>query len=131
MPARPKGLNAAAFLAAFRSTGSITKAAEAAKIDRRMHYRWMDENPEYRVQFEQACQEVGDMLEAEAIRRANEGVLNAVFYQGKPVGAVRMYSDGLMQFLLRGFKPEKYARSALEIGGSGGGPVELTIKLID
>jgi hypothetical protein len=116
---------ARAFLAAYRETASITKAAAAAKIDRTMHYRWLL-NASYKKAFEAAQEEAAQTLEDEAIRRATEGTLEPVFYQGDKCGAVRRYSDGLMQFLLRGFRPQKYA-ARTEISGPGGGPLEVSL----
>lgn len=118
--------NARAFLAAFRLTGNITKAADAAKIERTMHYRWLRSSPSYKKAFTDAHAEVGDMLEGEAIRRANEGVLEPVYYQGVACGAIRVYSDGLMLSLLKAFKPEKYReRVSAEVSGPGGGPIPI------
>ena len=52
----------------------------------------------------------GDALEAEAIRRATEGVLKPTgWYKGEPGGYIREYSDILLIFLLKGAKPDKYA----------------------
>jgi hypothetical protein len=47
-------------------------------------------------------------LEDEAVRRAYEGWLKPVFYQGRQCGAVRRYSDKLLMFLLKGWRPERY-----------------------
>lgn len=99
---------ARAFLAAFRITGSVVLAAEAVPVDKTMHYRWL-RNENYAKAFAGAEAEFGDMLEAAAIARAKDGVLEPVFYKGKPCGAIRVYSDGLMVHLLKRFKPEKYA----------------------
>jgi hypothetical protein len=50
-----------------------------------------------------------DILEAEAHRRAVEGVEKPVgWYKGRPGGYVREYSDVLLIFLLKGLRPEKY-----------------------
>lgn len=117
--------DARAFLKAFRVSGQITKAAEAAKIDRTRHYRWL-KNEKYAAAFKEAYNQVGDMLEEEAIRRAHDGVLEAVFYQGAPVGAIRVYSDGLMLKLLPRFKPEYRTHQAIEISGPQGGPIPVT-----
>ncbi len=116
---------ARAFLAAFRLTGSVTRAADAVKIERTLHYRWLKQSGRYASDFRKAADEFADALEGEAIRRANEGVLEPVFYQGKAAGAIRVYSDGLMQFLLKGLKREKYgvAHVAAELSGPGGGPM--------
>lgn len=96
-----------AFLKAFTLSGSITKAADDAKVERGMHYRWL-RDPKYLAQFKAARRTAIQGWEDEAVRRANEGVLEPVFYKGKACGAVRRYSDGLLMFLLRGAKPQKY-----------------------
>lgn len=110
--------------------GNITKAAEAAGVERSMHYRWM-KVPGYAVAFKAAEDQFGDVLEASAISRANDGVLEPVFYQGAPCGAIRKYSDGLMLALLKRFKPAQYAAKT-EITGPGGGPVksEITVTFV-
>ena len=123
------GFKQKAFLAAFRETASITKAADASKAHRRSHYKWLADDPDYAAAFERAKIEAGQTLEDEAIRRAHEGVLTPVFYKGKPTGAVREYSDQLLMFLLRGFIPEKYKdRVTAEVGGLNGGPIVLEDK---
>jgi len=61
--------------------------------------------------------EAADMLEAEAWRRALEGVAQPVVKAGVPVidpdtgkaMMIRRYSDALLMLLLRGSKPEKFA----------------------
>lgn len=115
-----------AFLAAYAQTANITKAAGAAKIDRTLHYRWLDRFPKYQKAFLAAEREAGDFIEGEAVRRATEGVLEPVFYQGEKCGAVRRYSDGVMMTLLRGFKPQKYSNKT-EITGAGGEPLAIEI----
>jgi hypothetical protein len=127
MPRNQAQLNARLFLAAYRQTASITKAAAAAKVDRTIHYRWLH-NEAYKAAFAAAQEEAAQVLEDEAVRRATEGTLEPVYYQGLKVGAVRRYSDGLMQFLLRGFKPQKYSAKA-EITGADGGPIKTEIAI--
>ncbi|MES2136116.1 MAG: hypothetical protein V4502_03525 [Pseudomonadota bacterium] len=128
MPRSQHQANARAFLAAYRQTASITKAAAAAKVDRKVHYQWLAKWPGYKAAFQNAQEEAAQLLEDEAVRRATEGTLEPVFYQGIKCGAVRRYSDSLMQFLLRGFKPAKYSSKA-EITGAGGGPIETAIRV--
>lgn len=129
-----------AFLAAFKLTASITKAAAAAKCERGLHYRWLADDAEYAAKFEAAKEEAAQSLEDEAVRRAYEGVLEPLVYQGeftyerdakgrrkvkKPLG-IRKYSDALLIFLLKGLRPEKYRESfKAEISGPGGGPILL------
>ena len=71
-----------AFLAAFRLTASVTKAAAAAQIERGMHYRWLAD-AEYAAEFERAKDEAAQSLEDEAVRRAHEGILQPVIYHGR------------------------------------------------
>ena len=105
MPEKRIPPKARAFLAAYRESGSITKAAEAAKISRRLHYYWY-ESPLYKAAFDKAEIETGDIYEDEAKRRGVEGTLEPVFYKGKPCGAIRRHSDFLLAMILRRFKPE-------------------------
>ena len=107
----------AAFLAAYRGTGNILLACQAAQISRSSHYRWLQE-PDYAQEFEQAKKDAVDVLEAEARRRAVEGYMEPVgWYKGQAGGTVRRYSDALLIFLLKGAAPEKY-RERVEVSGA-------------
>jgi hypothetical protein len=87
----------------------------------------------------EAEETAGDLLEAEAVRRAKDGVKRPVLYRGKQVklpvrdeeGNVvpgkfeylyeTEYSDQLMMFLLRGFKSKKYGPKSM-MDQTGGVP---------
>lgn len=125
MPRKQAHVNADAFLAAYRATANVTEAAKAVNIDRRLHYRWLA-SAGYKKAFEEAQIEAAQILEDEAVRRAKDGTLEPVFYQGMKCGVIRRYSDGLMQFLLRGFNPRKYGHKT-ELTGPDGGPVQISI----
>ena len=140
------GNKQAAFLAAYVRTANITKAAKAAKIDRSLHYEWANDDERYAAAFGRAQAEAGELLDSEAIRRAYEGVLEPVIYQGEicfddrydeKTGitkrgkkiVIRKYSDALMIHLLKGFMPAKYRdRGSLEVSGPGGGPIPLDAR---
>lgn len=126
---RKKDANQAAFLAAFRETGNVSLAASAADVDRSTHYKWLDEDG-YSERFRLAQEDAVDALEAEARRRAVEGVEEPTgWYQGEPGGMVRKYSDTLLIFLLKGAAPHKYReRHELEHSGNVGVP-GLTVIL--
>lgn len=97
-----------AFLAAFAETGNLTRSAEAAGVVRRQHYEWL-EDAGYRKAFADAQAQATDALEAEARRRAVEGVEEPTgWYQGSPGGYVTRYSDTLLMFLMKGANPDKY-----------------------
>jgi len=138
--AKPKITRKAAFLAAYRATASITRAAAAAKISRSVHYCWLERDADYEEQFYAADREAAQIIEDEAIRRAVEGWDKPVIYQGelsytwnpktrrkstKPL-TVRHFSDSILLALLKGSKPEKYKdRQAVEHSGPGGGPIRV------
>lgn len=93
------------------TTGVVTAAAKAAKIDRRTVYNWLDSDPDFAEALEQAKESVIDMLEQEAIKRATTGK-----------------SDTLLIFLLKGMKPEKYSdRIRAELEHTGGITVKIAI----
>ncbi|MGH7056864.1 MAG: hypothetical protein ACREFZ_03135 [Acetobacteraceae bacterium] len=78
-----------------------------------------------------------DALEAEARRRALEGVATAVVYGGRVVldnaGApltIRRYSDALLTLLLRAHRPEKYRlRDSPRKDAPGTNDVAFTIRI--
>ena len=84
----------------------------------------LETDTDFAVSFQDALEDAADMLEAEAWRRALEGVSQPIMNFGKPVmdpvtgGAmmVRRYSDTLLMLLLRGSKPEKFSTRA-PVGG--------------
>ncbi len=107
-----------AFLAAFRETGNVRLACEVAKVGRSSHYRWLEKDPEYREAFGVAREDAIDVLEAEAHRRAVEGIEEpAGWYRGVAGGTVRRYSDNLLMFLLKGARPERY-RERYDVRGT-------------
>lgn len=96
-----------AFQAALRVTMNRSKAAIAAGIERTTHYHWVRTDPKYRAAIEQIEEHIGDTLEDEAIRRAFEGIQKPVSIGGERE-MVTEYSDTLLIFALKRFKPEKY-----------------------
>ena len=124
-----------AFLAAYAQTGNIAAASKLAQVGRRDHYRWIKADAEYALAFGEAHEEACDRLEAEARRRAVQGVEEPVYGKlpGKDtgtgqVGTIRKYSDTLLIFLLKGARPEKY-RERFEHTGANGAPLTFTLKL--
>lgn len=97
-----------AFLAAFSQLGHIGKAAATAGMCRDNHALWMKADPEYSAAFALAEEMAIERLEAEADRRAVEGVDRPVFYKGEECGTIKEYSDTLLIFRLNALRPEKY-----------------------
>lgn len=82
-----------AFLGALLQTaGNITRAASLVPISIKSHYDWLKaeadlpiEEAEYTYSFHEAKQQSYEVLEAEAIRRAHDGVRKPVVSMGRVV----------------------------------------------
>jgi hypothetical protein len=99
-----------AYVLAFAQTGTKLRAAQVAGVHPSTPYtaQWRNDLV-LQAAVEQAKEAAADLIEAEAYRRAVEGWEEpAGWYQGRPGGMVRRYSDVLAIFLLKGLRPEKY-----------------------
>lgn len=130
MPAPPvvnaSRVQKAAFLKVIAEKGNLTVAAEVVGVDRTNHYYWLRSDPEYRAAFEDAKASATERLEAEAWRRAAEGVEKPTgWHKGEAGGTVREYSDVLLIFLLKAHNPQKY-RDQQPLGAQG--PLEIVVR---
>ena len=66
------------------------------------------EDPEFAEAWNLALEAGNDVLEAEALRRAVEGVDEPIYQGGALVGTVTKYSDTLLALLLKAHLPEKF-----------------------
>jgi len=98
----------AAFLKALADTGNVSAAARAAKASRSRAYQLKAADPEFAAEWTDALETAIDALDAEARRRALDGVETPHFHQGRVAGTVRKYSDTLLMFLLRAHRPDRY-----------------------
>lgn len=73
-----------AFLAALSVRGVLSRAAEDADVDRVTVWRRRESDPEFAKACQDAIELAADTLESEARRRALEGELEPVLYQGQP-----------------------------------------------
>lgn len=121
---RTQRLKKVAFLNAFRESGVIQHAADAAGVHRATVQEWRGKDPAFDREYEAAYEASIDLLEQEARRRALVGVTEPVYQNGKQVGQMQKYSDTLLIFLMKGARPQKYRDNArLELTGAGGGPI--------
>jgi hypothetical protein len=97
------------FLDMLRQTGMVTAAAAAAGIGRRTAYDHRARDRAFAGDWDDVLAEAIEELEAEAYRRAVDGVERPVFHGGQEAGTIREYSDQLAMFLLRARKPEMYS----------------------
>jgi hypothetical protein len=104
-----------AVLAALAQNGNVTAACEAAKVNRSFYYDSLADES-FAAAAAEALDAAADRLEEEARRRAETGIDEPVFYQGKKCGSIRRYSDTLLIFLLKAARPNKYReRTSMQI----------------
>lgn len=108
------------FLQKLAETGLQVRACEEAGVNRRVVYSLRKEDKEFEHSYETAMQVYREILEAEIHRRAVEGWLEPVFYQGAAVGAVRKWDSNLLQFHAKRHIPEYREKQQVELSLSGG-----------
>ena len=117
------------FLAALAEVPNVTEAARRAGISKRNVYNRRDVDPEFAAQWDDALEETLDALEGECYRRAKDGVERQVFYEGRPVGSYREYSDTLAIKILAARRRHLYGdQRKLEVTGAAGGPVRFLLE---
>lgn len=145
----------APFLDHLKTSCNVAASCRAVGISYSAAYALRDKDADFAAAWDDALEESYDHLEAEARRRAFDGVEEPVVYQGQltpvwevdasgkrvlddegravqarnPDGSlqyltVRKYSDGLAQFLLKGYRRRKFGEK-LELTGKDGGPVAI------
>ena len=108
------------FLDAYAACGSVTAAAAAAGIDRKMHYRKLEGDAEYRKAFDALQDRVGQELEDVAVIRAIEGTKRQLFWRGKPMrqnGRLVYetdYDNQLLTVMLKRFRPKLYREHVVQ-----------------
>jgi hypothetical protein len=96
-----------AFLRIYADVGNVKRTAAIVGVSRRIHYVWLERDPEYALEFESARERAYDVLHDEALRRAM-GYRVPVYYKGVKVGTMKKYSDTLLMLLLKQMLPEYY-----------------------
>ena len=110
------------FLEALAATGIVSTAVKIAGTSRTRVYTLRKKNPSFAAAWEEAEEKAADALEAEAWRRAVDGVAEPLVSGGKLVSdstgqpiAIRRYSDVLLIALLKARRPERFKdRTAIE-----------------
>lgn len=108
-----------AFLEALDEGAGVSDACRIAGIARRSVYEWRAGDPEFRTAWDKAIERSADSLEAEAVRRARDGVDEPVFYKGEACGVVRKYSDTLLIFMLKARRPERFRENVMVSADDG------------
>lgn len=117
------------FLEALKIAGNVTEACTLAGVGRATVYRWRDEDPAFKADWEAACDFAWDGLEREAYRRAREGWEEPVYQGGELVGHVRKFSDTMLVTMLKAKRAKEFRDNhAVEHTGPGGGPIVLDLS---
>ena len=102
------------FIQAYAESGCVNHSCEVAGIGRATHYHKLKSDPAYQRAFEEAQEQVGQMLEDLAVERVREGNRRLVLFQGRPVTVDGQYlyevecDTHLHHVLLKRFKREAY-----------------------
>lgn len=96
------------FLEALSEGMTIEDAVKAARVSKSLLYKWRKTDATFAEEWKLAYEHGADALEAEAQRRAVEGVERPVYYKGVLCGVTREYSDTLLIFLLKARDPMKF-----------------------
>jgi hypothetical protein len=104
------------FLDALVETGgNVSRSCDLANFGRRAAYDWRRDEAEFAAEWDEAVNRGLDALEAEARRRAFEGIEEPVFYKGEVCGFVRRYSDALIMFMLKAYRPQFRDRVLIDV----------------
>ena len=96
------------FLKALAIHGIVSKAADEAAVSRSAVYRQRNNDAEFAEAWHHAKEEATDHLATVAHQRAINGIEEVRYFQGEPIGTVRRYSDQLLMFLLRAYRPSVF-----------------------
>jgi hypothetical protein len=131
------------FLERLAQTANIHAACLAAGVGRQTVYDRRNADADFARAMAEALEDACDLLEAEARRRAHDGVDEPVIYKGEPMGAwvdqggavvgkdtpgarlvpltVKRHSDALLLALLKAHRPQLYRDNVRhEHTGAGG-----------
>lgn len=81
------------FLEALAEDGNVSRASTVAGFDRKTAYRKREVDRNFAEAWDNALAIAADRLEAEALRRAAQGVTKPLYYQGQPVYLYRTVVD--------------------------------------
>lgn len=126
----------AAFITALSERGIVKYAVLAVKpsVNRCTFYTWRDDDPKFAEAWERALEDATDDMEAEARRRAVEGIDRAltcskglIYDADGNIMYERQYSDTLLAKMLAANRPKKYGNKVALTDGDGD---ELSIAVL-
>lgn len=107
------------WLQEYMATGFFGAACKRVRISRPSMYRALKQHLDWAEAKSQADEVINGDLTDEAIRRAVDGYERPIYQQGLKVGTETVYSDRLLEILLRTRMPEKYSEKKQTKEGAG------------
>ena len=95
-----------AFLKMLEGTANVQEACKTVGVARSTVYERRAKDSQFAERWTDAIEGFCDNLEEECIRRAMHGVERGIYYKGKRIATERDYSDRLLEFLLKKYRPE-------------------------
>lgn len=96
------------FLDAYSEHGVVGEACKKAGVSVTTYYNFKRENPDFAERVIDAFDSANDVLEYTAYHRAVHGVDKGIYHDGEKIATEKRFSDGLLMFLLKGRRPEKF-----------------------
>jgi hypothetical protein len=106
-----------AYLRGFETNGTLTAGCRVAHVSPVTVYAWREHDDEFAQRENAARSGLADRLEAEAVRRAYRGWDRPIYQRGELVGYEHVYSDQLLNLMLKALRPEKF-RERIDVSGS-------------
>jgi hypothetical protein len=76
-----------------KSLGVVTTAAKQAKINRKTHYEWLKEDPDYKAQVEDVANIALDFAESQLHKQIQDGEVSSTIFFLKTKGKGRGYIE--------------------------------------
>ncbi|TSA41006.1 MAG: hypothetical protein D4R57_01165 [Verrucomicrobiales bacterium] len=109
------------YIAALRLKGNISLACLAAKVSRSTVNEYREADPVFNALCEDALNFNDDLVEGRAYQLGVEGFMEPVFQGGMCVGYKRVFSERLLEVMLKARKPNKFdTGKKLNITTTGG-----------
>jgi hypothetical protein len=108
----------------------VEASCRAAGVSSCTIYAHKAKDPEFAAAYAEAQAANIGVVDDEIRRRAIEGWLEPVYQGGELVGHVRKYSDPLLTLLAKSRDARYREKTALEVSGPGGSPVQLLASRI-
>lgn len=106
--------------------GDMFEACRACAVSPIFVSQWRKDDKDVDAQLGEAGRVGALRLESAAVRRAVHGVEKAVYFKGEVCGTETVYSDGLLQTLLKAKLPQAYGADAANTN-TFNGPTQINI----